>query len=202
MPDFHQPFETLLGWLDRDRDLAGEKYETIRSGLVRIFVSKGFSDAEHLADETIDRVIKRLPDIIDTYEGQPARYFHGVARNVILEALRPKELTIDLPVIKFVPKETENQALECLDRCLHRLPLNKRDLILDYYLYQGHDKIKHHKNMAEELAITEGALRGRAHQIRTTLELCVRNCMAGPIETEPASEHITNGSILAGGRQP
>lgn len=201
MPDFQQPFEALLAWLDRDRDLAGEKYETIRSGLVRIFVSKGFSDAEHLADETIDRVIKRLPDIIDTYEGQPARYFHGVARNVILEALRPKEVTIELPVIKFVPKETENQALECLDKCLLRLPLNKRDLILDYYLYQGHDKIEHHKSMAEELAISEGALRGRAHQIRTTLELCVRKCIAGPVQTETASGRITNSGVLSGRQQ-
>jgi len=102
LPDIHQPFETLLGWLDRDRDVAGEKYETIRSGLVRIFVSKGFSDAEHLADETIDRVIKRLPDIIDTYEGPPVRYFHGVARDVLLEASRPREIAVELPAIPVV----------------------------------------------------------------------------------------------------
>jgi len=178
LPDIHQPFETLLGWLDRDRDLAGEKYETIRSGLVRIFVSKGFSDAEHLADETIDRVIKRLPDIIDTYEGPPVRYFHGVARNVLLEASRPREIAVELPAIPVDPKLFKDETIECLEGCLQLLPLNKRDLILDYYLYEGHDKIEKHRSMARELQISEGALRGRAHQIRTSLETCVRKCVS------------------------
>jgi len=185
LPDFHQAFDTLLTWLDRDRDLAGEKYETIRSGLVRIFVSKGFSDAEHLADETIDRVIKRLPDIIDTYEGQPVRYFHGVARNLLLEASRPREIAVELPSIPVEPTVfSKDQTMECLERCLQLLSANKRDLILDYYLYRGHDKIQKHRNMAQQLKISEGALRGRAHQIRTTLETCVRECVAGNGETE------------------
>ena len=46
------------------------------------------------------------------------------------------------------------------------LPPEKRDLILDYYLYEGHDKVEHHKLMAKRLGISEGALRGRVHQIR------------------------------------
>ena len=63
------PFDALLDWLDTDRDIAARKYETIRAGLIRIFVSKGFSDAEDLADEAIRRVCKRLPDIRDSYLG-------------------------------------------------------------------------------------------------------------------------------------
>ena len=55
-----------------------------------MFVSKGFSDAEDLADETINRVAKKLPEIQDTYVGEPARYFHGVARYILREMMRRK----------------------------------------------------------------------------------------------------------------
>src|SRR3982751_4869329 len=87
-----ESFESLLAWLDPNRETAGQKYEVIRAGLIRIFVSKGFSDAEDIADETINRVMKRLPEIRDTYVGERARYFHGVARFVIREMNRRKEV--------------------------------------------------------------------------------------------------------------
>ena len=58
-----EPFDALLEWLDPDRDKAGQRYEVIRAGLIRIFVAKGLSDAEHYTDEAIDRVIKKLPEI-------------------------------------------------------------------------------------------------------------------------------------------
>lgn len=202
MPDSPEPFELLLGWLDSDRDKAGEKYETIRSGLIRIFVSKGFSDAEHLADDAIERVTLRLPDIIATYVGEPARYFHGVARNVMLEARRCKEIATELPTIAVNPPSAKSEATECLERCLTFLPLNKRDLILDYYLYEGHDKIEHHKKMADELTISEGALRGRAHHIRSKLEQCVKQCLQSDSETEPITNRIVSSGVLHWRRQP
>ena len=48
----------LLEWLDPNLDLAGEKYEEIRRGLIKIFGYRGCSDAEGLADETINRVAR------------------------------------------------------------------------------------------------------------------------------------------------
>lgn len=163
-------FDSLLAWLDSDRELAGRKYETIRAGLVRIFVSKGFNDAEDLADETINRVTKRLADIRDTYEGEPARYFHGVARNIVREARRRKEITTEVTAVAMGPPPVAGDDYECLEQCLRLLPISKRELILDYYLYEGHDKIEHHKRMAEQLRISEGALRGRAHHIKLHLK--------------------------------
>ena len=172
-----EQFDALLAWLDADRDGAGVKYEVIRSGLVRVFVSKGLNNAEDLADETINRVISRLADIQDKYYGEPARYFHGVARNVIRETVRRREIALEVtPVIQFAdPILTSEQ--ECLQLCLDVLPPAKRDLILDYYLYEGHDKIEHHKRMAKARSITEGALRGRAFQIRAGLDECVKQCV-------------------------
>jgi len=171
-----EQFDSLLSWLENDRDLAGRKYETIRAGLVRIFVSKGFSDAEDLADETINRVMVKLPEIQGNYSGEPACYFHGVARNIIRESNRRKEVTVDVLEGRVEPERERSEAHECLSNCLNRLSESKRDLILDYYLYEGHDKVEHHKQMAGELKITEGALRSRAYQIRQNLENGMRQC--------------------------
>lgn len=172
-----EQFEDLLAWLDKDRDSAGAKYEVIRSGLLRVFTAKGLNDAEDLADETINRVIARLTDIRDSYCGDPARYFRGVARNIILETRRRKELTVEVTAATPFRDPIISHEHECLDACLGLLRPDKRDLILDYYLYEGHDKIEHHKAMAKALGITDGALRGRAHQIRTGLEECVKQCV-------------------------
>lgn len=171
-----EQFDSLLTWLGNDRDLAGRKYETIRSGLVRIFVSKGFSNAEDLADETINRVMMRLPDIMATYTGEPACYFHGVARNIIRESNRRKEVAAGAIDQRVDPKPESYEEHDCLGHCLARLPASKRDLILEYYLYEGSEKIQHHRQMAGELKITEGAIRSRAYQIRLHLENCMRQC--------------------------
>jgi DNA-directed RNA polymerase specialized sigma24 family protein len=171
-----ETFGALLEWLDPDREMAGQKYELIHNGLIRVFLSKGFTDAEYLADKAINIVTERLKEIRDSYVGDQARYFHGVARNLIREEYRRKEIATDeLPVILREIKESSDEY-DCLVRCLELLPQAKRELILDYHQYEGHDKVEIHKKMAEELAITENALRGRAHQIRATLEKCVREC--------------------------
>lgn len=171
-----EQFDSLLAWLAADRELAGAKYETIRSSLVRIFVSKGFNDAEDLADETINRVMVRLPDIRANYSGEPARYFHGVARNIIRERPHRKEITVGDVDTCVQPKYEPEEEQVCLGHWLERLPTTKRDLILDYYLYEGRDKVEHHKRMAGQLKITVGAFRSRAYQIRLHLQNCMRRC--------------------------
>lgn len=171
-------FDALLEWLDPDRDVAGQRYETIRAGLVRMFVSKGISDAGHSADEAMDRVMKRLPEIRSNYVGDPAKYFHGVARNLILEARRGKEVATEaMPECLTKGPIHQSDTSECLSKCLKQLPREKQELILDYHLYHGHAKIQHHRQMAAELAISEGALRTRAHHLRVTLEKCVLECV-------------------------
>lgn len=170
-------FESLLSWLDPDRDEAAKKYELIRAGLIRIFVSKGFNDAEDLADITIGRVQVRLPEIRDTYVGDPARYFYGVARFVLLEAMRRREIAKEVFPVVALEIDQHSPEYDCLLKCLKFLPDKKRELILDYYVYDGRDKIDFHKLMAEERRITEGALRGQAFHIRENLEKCVLKCV-------------------------
>jgi DNA-directed RNA polymerase specialized sigma24 family protein len=145
--------------------------------LIRIFVSKGFSDAEDLADETINRVMKRLPGIRGTYVGEPAKYFHGVSRFILLEVGRRKEVaTEEIPGFSVEPG-VHTDEYDCLVKCLKFLAPEKRDLIIDYYTYDGREKIEQHQRMATERGITEGALRGRAHHVRGNLEKCIDQCM-------------------------
>jgi DNA-directed RNA polymerase specialized sigma24 family protein len=190
------PFDLLLTWLDpNDRESAGIKYETIRGGLIRFFIKNGCDHAEDLADVTISRVTKRLPEIIDTYEGEPAPYFVGVARNVAREG-PPREVATDLEAlpISWIQVTNRSELHDCLIRCLKFLTRSKRELILDYYVYKGHEKIETHKEMAEELGISKGALRLRAHHIRTDLEKCVERCMkAINTKTKTVAGDIVSG---------
>lgn len=169
-------FDSLLAWLHPDRDLAGRKYQSIHSGLVRIFACKGLNDAEDLADETINRVISRLSSIQKSYQGEPAYYFHGVARNIIRECGRRKEFATGIVDIRVDPKLDASEEHDCLGHCLDQLSDSKRNLILSYYLYEGHSKIEHHKRMASQLKMTIGAIRSRAFQIRLNLQRSMRQC--------------------------
>ena len=171
-----ESFDSLLDWLDGDREKAAQQYEVIRCGLIRIFTSNGLIDAEHYADVTVDRVIKRLPDIREGYVDEPVRYFRGVARNIILEAGRRREVATDVLPERLV-KPGNRDMIDCLNRCLKLLPADKQNLILDYHLYDGRDKILHHRQMADELSISVGALRTRAHHVRAALEDCILNCL-------------------------
>lgn len=199
-----EQFDSLLDWLNHDRETAGRKYEIIRAGLLRMFVSKGFSDAEDLVDDTINRVTTRLHEIKASYQGDPIRYFYGVARNVKLETARRREITTEVIQVSsnWPPDppdddDEDDDHYQCLDLCLEALQAPKRDFILSYYLYDGHEKIEHHKQMAKELGITKNALRGRAHQLRSGLEACVKQCVSN--RQNKIAEKIIVNDLRAGG---
>src|ERR1044071_3005664 len=81
-------FGRLLAFLDPDRQRAGERYEKIRTKLTRFFEWKGCLPGEDYADETIDRVAKRLEQGIGEEPQDPYLFFHGVAVNVVRERWR------------------------------------------------------------------------------------------------------------------
>ena len=126
-----EDFDAFLTWLEPDRNRAGIKYEDIRSRLVKIFASRGCSCPEDLADETINRVIVKVPEIRDRYCGDPARYFGGVARNVFHEYARRKTVPAVQPPPD--PPETQERELDCLDKCLDEIPAGIRAFILKYH---------------------------------------------------------------------
>jgi DNA-directed RNA polymerase specialized sigma24 family protein len=169
-------FETLLEWLGPTREQGGEKYEVIRARLIKIFLKRGCSDPENLADKTVNRVILKLPEIKDGYKGDPLWYFISTARIVRLEALRNKEIPYE-SVPDFIVNPDPDFARECLQKCLALLPEDQRDLVLDYYVNEKGAKIDLHRKLAEELGLSANALRLRTHRIRGRLESCVLECL-------------------------
>ena len=168
-------FDALLAWLDPNRELAGRKYEDIRTRLIKIFSCRGCCEPEDLADETINRVTNKLKDIESSFIGEQARYFYGVANKVHLEYLRKK------PAPTLPPPTHDPDAIEreynCLEKCMQRLTSDNRELVLQYYQEEKQAKIDHRKRLAEQLGIALNALRIRAHRIRASLHECVRNCV-------------------------
>ncbi len=168
-------FDALLLWLDPNREQAGQKYEKIRLRLIKIFTCRGCFEPEDLADETINRVAKRLKDIADEFEGDSSLYFYGVASKVYLEYVRKK------PAPSPPPPRRDSDEVEreyrCLERCMERLTSDNRQLVLQYYQEEKRAKIDHRKRLAESLGIALNALRIRAHRIRLTLLECVQQCL-------------------------
>ena len=81
-------FDALLALFSTDPAEAGEKYEQIRTGLVRYFRFNGCSEADELADETIDRVACRADEFDATRSVDPTVYFYGFAANILKEYRR------------------------------------------------------------------------------------------------------------------
>ena len=174
-----EPFGRMLEWLDPAPERAAKKYETIRRGLVKIFASRGHADADDLADLTIDRVAQRAPESLE-YRGDPAGYFYGVARIVLREQESSRAIATMLPPVLITSaRETEEteQAHQCLEKCLGHLSAADRELLLDYYRYEGKSKAANRRNLAESLGITLNALRLRTHRVRTHVSKCVTSCL-------------------------
>lgn len=172
-----EKFEALLTWLDSDCEAAGREYTKIQRGLIGLFAAKGFSDAEGLADETINRVADRLPEIGPDYQGARVRYFRGVAHNIIYEANRRKEVPTDSPPERPTKQTDASDEYDCLLKCLQFLPYGEREFILDYHVYNGAEKIANHEAMAKEKRISVNTLRVQAHRLRARIEKCVLECV-------------------------
>ena len=170
-----EEFDQLLRWLDPDPERAGLTYEKVRWRLVAILASRGCTSPEELADETIDRVARRVVDIQDSYVGDKAIYFLGVMNNVHHEYLkrprmpRPPEPDDDV-------KAKENAHL-CLEKCLDKLSPNSRRMIERYYAEEKQAKIDLRKRIAAELGIGLSTLRLRALRIREKLQTCIEHCL-------------------------
>ena len=172
-------FSKLLEWLDRDIDAAGQKYETIRLRLIKIFYARGCRLAEELADETIDRVIGQIESIATTYQGNPSLYFYGVAKKVFLEDTRKpvfSELNEKLPLYSADTYELERND-RCLNKCLNNLDSEQRNFIISYYQNDKQAKIEHRRQMHIDLGISAESFRLRAFRIRNKLEKCVFKCL-------------------------
>ena len=175
-------FDGFLATLDGDREKAGEKYEYIRLKLLKYFQWCG-SDAPDIdADETINRVTRKIDEGQDVYN--LTGYIYGVAKLVQAESLKRRSQRRPLDeesFVEFTSIGIEAEAAnyhECLERCLRCLGDEDREVITEYYRYKKTEKIDCRKRLAAKLGISLNTLRVKMHRQRVNLEACVKKCLA------------------------
>jgi DNA-directed RNA polymerase specialized sigma24 family protein len=188
-----EALERLLAVLDESREVAGEKYEHVRRALLVYFRSRQCPSPEDLADDTINRVARRVAEGQEIWTSNPQSYFLGVARNVLREQWdKPKREGADISELppsqqpKFDPAERSRSKLEaagrekrldCLDGCVDELFPHQRDLLLEYYSEERREKIDARIAVADRLGIPLNALRIRMCRMRQKLQQCVEQCL-------------------------
>lgn len=164
----------------------------IRRRLVAYFDRKNCRMPDELADETLNRVARKLEELGELETETPAKYCYVTARFIFLEDLRERAKDQQLrgellhqsadPPGELIPEETTQRRMDCLRQCAAKLEQTNRQLILGYYVGDQQVKIANRRALARDLGITPNALSIRACRIREKLEQCVREC-AGLDET-------------------
>jgi RNA polymerase sigma factor (sigma-70 family) len=176
-------FDEILAWLHPDRDQAGNIYVQLRHDLTKIFTWNRCTDPDGLTDEVFDRVARKVHDVRPTFEGDPKLYFYGVARNLIKESPKRVKKQVSLEDTELrtpevaMEDETARMREECLNSCLQRLSLEKKELILCYYAKDKQAKIDYRSEMARQLGISVETLRVRIHRLRGIIETCIERCL-------------------------
>jgi RNA polymerase sigma factor (sigma-70 family) len=179
-----QAFIRLLERLGDDEDQAAKKYEDLRHTLIRSFEWRGAPFPEEHADETFNRLARKLDEGVEIRN--ISDYTYTVARLIWLETLKggdkrraPLDEIEHEPIALDTANETaEKEArLNCLDDCLDALPGESRDLIMEYYVDEKRGRIDRRRDLAERLGLRRDALANRAQRLRDKLEHCVMSCL-------------------------
>lgn len=170
-----EAFHKLLQWFDPSEELAGLKYEHIRRSLILFFRAKGRDGGEELADETINRVARRISEGVEIKKSKQVSYFMGVAVNVLHEDIREQKSSISSPP-PTDHQELENK-LECQERCFQALDLETRAFLREYCEGDYEASLKRRKKMAASLGISLNALRLRVYHHREDLADCMKKCL-------------------------
>ena len=175
-----EALEGLLARLAPDRDAAAGEYGRLHRGLVAFFESHGSLEPGGDADETLDRLARKLR------EGHVIRdvpaYVHGLARNVLREAWRrarreegAREVLRSLPP----PPSPDGWLWDCFDRCLAELEPERAELLVAYYSAARISNRAWRVEMAASRGLSLNALRIRVFRAREALRERLALCLAG-----------------------
>jgi DNA-directed RNA polymerase specialized sigma24 family protein len=180
-------FHRLLEWLDDGKNSEGETYLEMRQRLVDYFDRKSCLTPNEFADETLNRVARRLEEEGMIESETPAKYCYITARFVFMEYLRgmdkssiPLDDTLQQKIAVAdnlkEEKEFKEKMLNCLEHCTNQLESSNRSIIISYYFGEERIKIENRRSLAQKLGISVNALSIRACRIRDKLESCVGKC--------------------------
>jgi DNA-directed RNA polymerase specialized sigma24 family protein len=202
-------FDRLLALFHPDRDRAGLQYEALRHKLVRFFEWRRCHAADELADETLDRVSRKLLEGVEIRIQDPASFVYGVARNIAREALvraarHPLPLAVEVETEDALDRahtdpaaEDADRALHCLDRCLEAMPAETRRLLLVYHSDKRGSPAR--QRFLDGLRVSPGALWVRMFRLRKRLERCVQGCMnVGPFAVDERNPPGRHSSVKEG----
>jgi RNA polymerase sigma factor (sigma-70 family) len=150
----------------------------LRYSLIKFFTFRGGADPEELADETIDRLIRKTAEvnISSNYIGNITAYALGVARNLWLEnlanikRLAPLGEFNDTEVgLSVGPEDDSRERLsDALQKALNDLSDVDRKLIRAYY-ETGRLDHEFRRGLAEQLGVSVNALRIKIHRLNERL---------------------------------
>ena len=188
-------FEQFLQTLDSDQDAAAEKYLRLRSSLESFFEWRDCENTEDLTDIVFDRVTKKIieGEIIENIEA----FCISIAKFIVLEHKRKIARNTDLNEVSdtenfaetFESEDLKKRNLECLRKCLSKLPDKKRKLLVDYYDTEEATMIPKRKSLAEKLDLNLNSLRIRVSRLRSKLEQCTKDCCGA--KRKVSSNHDT-----------
>ena len=174
-----EAFDQLLASFAPDREAAGKKYLEVRENLIRLFVWRGCPYPEDHADETFNRVARKISEG-EEIRNTPA-YVIGVARLLVLEIIKADSKQREA-LAEFqrtdVSEDTQTELrIECLQQCLRGLSPDNRELILQYYQGDKRAKIENRRQLSDRLGLAINSLRMRALRLREELQTCVEKCL-------------------------
>ncbi len=161
-----EAWEALLLAFAPDRELAGRKYEDLRRRLINLFTWEQCDGADNLADEVLNRLARKVMEGAEIPHLD--RFAFGIARIVIQEHKRAQK-NQEKAVRELqgtVQPGHDWTTMDSMQRCLQRLPSDRRELIERYYT-------EDRATLARRLGISVNALRNRAMRIRDELFRCI-----------------------------
>jgi DNA-directed RNA polymerase specialized sigma24 family protein len=181
-------FDKFLVCLDPDPEKASREYLRIRERLTWFFDHRGCRHSDELADETFNRVIRKVSEGEELRK--PASYCGGVAWNVLQEywdSAIQFEIELDsVPanrqlVIDTAAEDRERGTLEhrerrhtCQWECVRLLRPDDRSMLISYVTSDKRGR----EELAREMNVTIGLLRLKVFRIRQRLLECIDRCLA------------------------
>jgi DNA-directed RNA polymerase specialized sigma24 family protein len=174
-----EALEGLLARLGPDPEAAAGEYRRLHHRLLAFFESHGSLEPGRDADETLDRLARKL-HVGHAIRDVPA-YVHGLARNVLREAwrrARREEGTREALRAQPPPAAADLHIWDSFDRCLAQLEPDRAELLVAYYSAVRSSNRAWRVQLAASRGLSLNALRIRVFRAREALRESLARCLA------------------------